>query len=286
MKMSLPVLSEATLIATDEYPLRASALPKINDCPASVFLQQSFWIESDDDEPGGEAAQTGNLLHSGAADYHRLKMMDPAATEEARREVGLKALEEARAKFPGGDLRRAKKHYEAYVADPKNQEATVIRCEEKVRCELPPAPFDPTGRPVVIRGTLDQLRLVDGTLQVYDIKTGKAFYGWKALDHYMTQQAAYVLAAKQTYGKDHPGVTFEPGGLICTEGYVSATASQVYWFHKWSFDDIPLILQNVVNQVAAARMQRLGFTPSSDACRWCEHKNFSNCTSFFKDHVH
>lgn len=286
MMMSLPVLSEAHLIATEEYPLRASALPRINECPASVFLQQAFWIETDENEPGGESAQTGNLMHAGAADYHRLKMLDPTASEEARKEVGLKALEAARAKFPGGDVRRAKKHYEAYVADPKNQEAQVIRCEEKVRCKLPPAPFDPTGQPVVIRGTLDQLRLVDGVLQVFDIKTGKMYYGFKALDHYMTQQAAYVEAAKQTWGELYKGTPIEPGALICTEGYVSTSASQVYWWHKWSYDDIPLILQNVVNQVAAARMQRLGFTPSSDACRWCEHKNFSNCTGFFKEHVH
>lgn len=286
MLMPLPVLSEAHLIATDQYPLRASALPKINDCPASVFLQQAFWIETDDDAPGGEAAQTGNLMHSGAADYHRMKMNDPNVTEDARREAGLRALEAARDRFPAGDVKRAKKHLEAYIADPKNSEAKVVRCEERLKCRLPPAPFDPTFQPVVIRGTVDQLRLVDGELQVYDIKTGKGFYGYKALDHYMTQQAAYVVAAKQTWGDQYPGVPVEPGGLICTEGYVSSTASQVFWFHKWSYDDIPLILQNVVNQVAMARMQRLGFTPSTDACRWCEHKNFSNCTGFFREHIH
>lgn len=282
---TLPLFSESTEIATERYPLRASALPKINECSASVFLSMQFWkLDTDDDGLGGEAAQTGNLMHEGAAAFHRLDK----GTPEERLEAGLAALRASREKFPGGDAKRAEKIFQAYAADEENQEAKVLKVEEKVNCVLPPAPFDLTGKPVVIRGTLDQVRLVNGNIpQVFDIKTGKKYYGMVALDHYMTQQAAYTVAAQQTWGQEFLAAGYgqvEPGALICTDGYFRPNG-RVSWFHQWSYDDIPLILQNVVNQVAAARMKRLGFAPSTDACRWCEHKKFSNCKAFYHDHV-
>lgn len=278
MRVTLPVLSDARKIATREYPLRASALPKIDQCPASVFLSQALWLPGDDDDPGGEAAQTGNLVHSAAKTFHDLSMLPP----EERREAGLKALEAAREKFPGGDPKKAKKHFLAYASDPQNSEAKVVKVEQKVWAEIPPSPLDPTGEPVVIRGTLDQLRIRDGIAVVDDIKTGSHYYGLKALDHYRTQQAAYVLAARQTFGKEFGDI--EPGALICTDGYFRPEG-RVFWYHKWSADLIPMILQNVVNQVAAARAKLLGFSPSIETCRWCEHKNFENCSTFARDHI-
>jgi hypothetical protein len=156
-----------------------------------------------------------------------------------------------------------------------------------VYCTLPPAPWDSTGQPVVIRGKIDQVRLIGGAPTVLDIKTGRKYYGITALDHYMTQQAAYTLAAQQTWGQEFLAAGYgpvEPGPLICTDGYFRPNG-KVFWHHKWAADDIPLILQNVVNQVAAARMKRMGFAPSTDACQWCEHKKFSNCKAFYEDHV-
>jgi hypothetical protein len=285
-RMTLPVLSDAHLIATPEYPLRASALPKINECPASVFLQMSFWLPGDDDEGGGEAAQTGNLVHSAAAVYHRV----PGDPLPQRTEAGLDALHEATKKFPAGDVRRAEKIFQAYAADPENSEATVVRVEQKVTFSIPCAPWDVTKQPVYIRGTLDQLRIdADGVPRVDDIKTGRKFYGEVALDHYMTQQAAYVLGAQAVWGKDF-AQTIQPGALICTDGYFrpkdrGTGRHRVRFHHKWDLALIPLILQSVVTQVAAARMGALGFQPSVDACRWCEHKNFMNCTTFYTEHT-
>lgn len=281
MAYTLPLVTDATLIATDKYPLRASALPKINECPASVFLSEEFWhIDEDDTETGGEAAQTGNLVHSAAHAFHTEALGLPP---DNRTEAGLAALEAAREKFPAGDPKRARKIFQAYAADKANQEAEVVASEQKIICRLPPAPFDPTGQPVVIRGTLDQVRIVNGVPTVHDIKTGKKFYGLVALDHYMTQQAAYTLGARQTWG-DKWGAPVEPGTLICTDGYFRPNG-RVFWYHSWGVERIPLILQNVVTQVAAARMKFLGFASSTDACQWCEHKKFANCSAFYSEHL-
>lgn len=285
MKQTLPLVTDAREIATERYPLRASALPKLNECPGSVFLSAEFWQLTDqDDEGGGVSAQTGNLVHAAANIYHTF----PAGSDLQRRlEAGMAALEAARQKFPIGEVPRAKKIFQAYATDKENQEAEVIRNEHKVIAKLPPAPFDPTGKPVVIRGTLDQVRLIDGVPKVFDIKTGRMYYGRVALDHYMTQQAAYTLAAQQTWGEEFKAAGLprvEPGALICTDGYFRPMG-QVMWHHGWDFEDIPLILQNVVTQVAAARMKMVNLTPSTDACRWCEFKKFSACKSFYQDHV-
>lgn len=284
MKQTLPLVTNALEIATKKFPLRASALPKLNDCPASVFMSAEFWqLNFDDDEGGGAAAQTGNLVHSGAAVYHTMTDADIAA----RLEAGMAALEAAREKFPLGEVGRAKKIFKAYAEDKENAEAEVVKVEQKVWAELPPAPFDPTGQPVVIRGTLDQIRIVGGVPKVFDIKTGRRYYGQVALDHYMTQQAAYTLAAQQTWGKEFQEAGYpeiEPGALLCTDGYFRPQG-RLTWHHKWDTSDIPLILQNVVTQVAAARMQMVNFTPRLDNCNWCEFKRFSTCKAFYQDHV-
>jgi hypothetical protein len=284
IRQTLPLVTNATEIATERFPLRASALPKIQSCPASVFMSAEFWKLSDtDEEGGGAAAQTGNLVHSAANMFHLL----PEAEQAQRLEAGLAALEQARERFPIGEVGRAKKIFEAYANDKENKEAKVIRNESKVTAKLPPAPFDPTGLPVVIRGTLDQVRLINGVPKVFDIKTGRMYYGKIALDHYMTQQAAYVVAADQTWGAEFAAEGLprvEPGALICTDGYFRPMG-QVQWHHSWEFDDIPLILQNVVVQVAAARQKMVSMIPSVDSCRWCEFKKFQVCKSFYQEHV-
>jgi hypothetical protein len=277
--ITLPLLTNQADIATDRFPLRASALPNLLECPASVLMSQKFWVPGED-EGGGKPAQTGNLVHSAAAVFHRTP-----GTPEDRTEAGLAALEAARSKFPLGEVARAKKHWLAYAADPKNQEAEVVKCEETLTARLPPSPLDPTKKPVVVRGHLDQLRREpDGRLTVYDIKTGARFYGQVALDHYMVQQAAYVYGAWQTWKDEFPGARFDAGALICTEGYFKPMG-RPYWYHKWNLKGTLLILRPVVNAVAAARAGLLDFRPSTETCKWCDHKSFANCSAFYEDHV-
>jgi hypothetical protein len=277
--IALPLLTSSAEIATEDYPLRASALPRLLECPASVFLTAHYWLRDSEDDLGGEASQTGNLVHAAAAVFHR----EPGSAHQ-RTEAGKQALEAARSEFPGGDAPRARKIWERYAADPQNIEAEAVRVEEKVVARLDPAPWDVTRKPIVIRGTLDQLRYNprDKAWQVCDIKTGRQFYGPTALNHYITQQAAYVLGARQTWGHLYPDI--EPGALICTDGYFRRKG-RVFWWHQWSSGTIPLILQSVVTHVAAARMKALGFQPGDDVCKYCEYKNFSTCSAFYKDHV-
>lgn len=263
---SLPVLSQANLIGTDARPIRASSLPKLLECPGSVILTEEFWkMNLSDDDGSGPAAQTGSLIHAGADAFHKHE------SEKA----GLEALEASAPGFPLADRTRAEKHYRAYVSDPKNKNAKVVQCEQKVRIEIPPSPLDPTGMPVIIRGTLDQIRQdSDGYKTVWDIKTGATYYGVRALNHYVAQQAAYTLAG---------GEDVFPGGLICTEGYFKKPP-KVFFKYTCTKVDMMYIMEQVADIVARARMGRI-WRNSGDSCERCVHKSFEKCTDYMKGHA-
>jgi len=263
--ITLPIVSSRELIATATRPLRASSLPKLLECPGRVFLSEEFWqLMIDDSDDSGPAAQTGSLLHVGAEAFHK--------TQDT--EAGRVAIDTFRVNFPKADSKRALKIYEAYIADPKNKNARIIQLEQKIKYEHPCAPFDPTGQPICIIGTLDQIReSEDGKKTVWDIKTGTTYYGTKAINHYMAQQAAYTLAS---------GV--EPGGLICTDGYFRP-GGKVFFRYECTLEDFKQALDSVAVYVAFARMGRVIRT-SGDYCDYCDHKNFNNCSSFVKGHTY
>jgi hypothetical protein len=260
---TLPVLSASELIATAARPLRASALPRLLECAGRVLLTEEFWgLRMDDSEDSGAAAQTGSLVHAAAEAFH--KGGD-----------GNDAIEVFRGKYPKGDPVRARKIFAAYSADPKNKDAKIVALETKITYAIRAAPFDPTGEPVIVNGTLDQVREdSDGYRTVWDIKTGVNFYGTKALHHYAAQQALYTLAA---------GEDVYPGGLICTDGYFRP-GGKVFFQYKVTRADMVQMLTKVAALVAFARMGQVIRTPG-DVCEWCPHKTFEGCSSYVRDHV-
>jgi hypothetical protein len=234
----------------------------------SVFLDHS-------DSDGGPAAQTGNLVHSAAAAFHQ---------NGASAEAGLAALEAARQQFPRGDAVAARKRFGAYAADPQNATAKVPYVEHRVKLVLAPAHDDPTGEPIVIEGTLDQIRLDfdDGRgksypgLTVWDIKNGDRLDSNESLDEHRVQQAVYVLAARQSLGKD-----VQAGGLILMPGYDKPRGRR---FIPWtmSLDLCMLVCAPIVQAVSLVRQGIPVFRSSPDNCRYCEVKPFPHCASMYR----
>lgn len=247
-------------------PLRPSRVAKFLGCPMSVVL--TMW---DEDKGGGTAAQTGNLVHDAAEAYHKAR--------EDRVAAGMKALAAARSQFPEGDPIKAEAIFRSYAADRANQEAVVVWCEEPVTLTLAPAPEDPTGKPVVITGTLDQVRR-DFTcprgvfypgLSVWDIKTGARFDADDTVNEYLIQQATYTLAARQTLD-----ASVTPGGLIYTPGY-EKTRSRRFVGLPLTIPQCNILLAPVVHWVAAVRRGVPCFKPSAEACKFCPAKPWPNC---------
>lgn len=270
--LALPLLTESNaaphpdlrLFASEERPLRPSKSAKFGGCPMGVLL--SMWVES----LGNKAAQTGNLVHDACEFFHKAKEGDRVA-------AGLAALERAREQFPDGDAEKARTIFRAYSADPENEGADVVWCEEPVTLRLAPAPEDPTGLPVVIKGTLDQVRRdrKDRKLRVWDIKTGERLDSRETADEYAIQQAVYTLAARQTLDPE-----IETGGLIYTPAYAKARGKPFISLRQ-TVDECIVLVSPLVHWVAAIRKGIPLFKPSADNCRFCDLKPWPTCRQTF-----
>lgn len=247
-------------------PLRPSSLHRLVACPMSAFLT---WSPPGENSLGGKSAQTGNLVHAAVKIYHQ-------TAGDVR--AGAEALAAARAEFPDGDVKEAEKIFAAYVADPKNQAAQVVWAEQPVRVEIEAAPGDPTGEPIIVEGTLDQVRRdADGFpgLSVWDVKTGDYLSSTEIVDEHRVQQACYVLAARETLD---PSIV--PGGIIYTPAYAKARG-RVFLPLKMTVETCRMLLLNVAHSVSLIRRGVPLYRPSADACRWCPVRPYEQCSSQF-----
>jgi RecB family exonuclease len=250
-----------------EQPLRASALPMLVRCPFSFMLALS---NIDEDSIPGVAADTGSAVHFAARAWHTVSRKD---NQEA---LELMALN--RNDYPAADLERAKRHAEKYFADPRNQQAKIVLCEEKISVTIEAAPEDVTKRPIVINGTLDQVREENGQLAVWDIKTGKRLSGYAMLDDHCLQLAAYMLGAKQKLNR-----RIAKSGIIRTEDYVSRGAAKpVFWASPMTQDDALLHMLSVRRIVAMIRNRHLYHAPG-EHCNWCLPGKTSECLPLLQE---
>lgn len=252
-------------------PLRCSKLDTVVKCPISVVLSMG---EAEDE--GGKAAQTGSLAHLAVAAFH----LEPDLQRKVQ--AGLAALRDGLPRFPHGDPEDATRHFQGYAGDPRNLNAIIARdaagspvVERKVSISLPPHPSDPTGQPIYIHGTLDQIRLTERGPGVCDLKTG-AKSGWEMIHDYAYQQSAYVVAARASGFPDAV-----PGQIIRTGGYRTRTAKGVspdgvFWAMPWTVDDCWMILDRLRLAVAQIRAGEVGFGPGPQ-CTYCKHGGLQEC---------
>ena len=238
---------------TEARFLRPSSLDKLMACPMSVLL-----AEEDD---GSEGAHVGTCVHKGVEAWH----------QTLSSEAALGAMRAALKTFPAisaTGVRKAETWTAAYIADPKNNVMLTGRIEVPVTLRL-------TGN-VWIKGTLDQLRRDDsGRLTVWDMKTGAWLSAQEARLAYQYQQAAYVLAARQTLGVD-----VFPGGLIYANAY-SDTRPQPFVSMQVSIEDCEALMEEVrltVMDICAGRVR----TTPGPACKWCKQPKFPLCLRKFR----
>lgn len=227
------------------------------------------WLEEDGNS--NSAADTGSLMHAGAAAYHKT-----VGDEDFRKQVGEESLIASLDKFPEGNVEKALDIFRSYAADPKNSGANVVFVEEPVRLVLPCAPNDPTGQDVVFQGTLDQVREFQGTLQVWDIKTGAGKDANQSLSEYLLQQAVYTLAARQTLSPN-----IQTGGLIYTPGYEKPRGRRFLPLGL-NVEQCTSLLTPLVHIVSLIRQGVPLFTPSAGACMYCPVRPYTNCIPMYQ----
>lgn len=142
---------------------------------------------------------------------------------------------------------------------------------------LPPHEIDPTGRMVVLQGTLDQVRETPQGLRLYDVKTGRT-EGVQMLDLYAYQVAAYCVMATELLGEP-----VAPGALIRTAGYlrpgvVPATEPPgVFFSVPWGLADCRGLLDAVRLAVANIRCGEVNFGPGYHCAATCPARGLQTC---------
>jgi len=254
---------------TERYPLRASGLPSLGICPMRHFLTFQGLLA----DPGNAAAEVGSLVHEIVAGWHRNGFDEDAAVA---------AVGDWRQRFPlvaaAGRYGDALAHARGYCADPRNKVRPVL-IEQPVSLALPPHETDPTGRMVVIQGTLDQVRETPAGLRLFDVKTGRT-EGAQMMDAYAYQVAAYCVMATELLGEP-----VAPGALIRTAGYLvkdSAPAEEppgVFFHLPWTLADCRDLLDAVRLVVASVRRREVAFGPGAHCDSTCPARGLQACLS-------
>jgi hypothetical protein len=210
-----------------------------------------------------QAADTGSAVHKAAASWHNSGQDVAEALRVMRAQL---------AEYPDADLADAEQQFRCYTRDPRNTKAEIVAVEQKVSFALDPAEEDPTGQPIVVNGTLDQIRRIDGTPYVWDIKTSNAERksGWTLVQEYTMQLAAYSVGATKLLG-----VPVHPGGVIRTRAYTLKSSRKpenepdgVFNWVEFGLRECSVLLDTVRLYVALVRRGNLWPVPGSH-CSWC-----------------
>ena len=248
---------------TRANPLRASKLPLLNKCSWSYAMIAL----SVNDDRSGPAADTGSAAHAAVEAWH-LSGQDSAVAIAAMREL-------APVKFPLADLKQAEKFFRSYTADPRNSKAEIVLLEEQVELTLDPHFMDSTGQPILIHGTLDQVRRQNAQLVLTDLKTGGMLRGHQMVHEHALQLIVYQLGAEKVLGERVPQAQvlrvqdYERGGPV---------------FHAcpWRRSDVELLLDGIRLHTAMVRMGRAYPNPGGH-CDWCPARGLGGCLTILKE---
>lgn len=256
-------MPEMSDFGSEEYPLRCSALPTLPRCTWRATMLHLGLISDD----SGKAADTGSAVHRAVEVWHKEKDVAGA----------LAAVRAHLSDFPQADLDEVRLHFTPYANDPRNAECDLVHNELPVKFRLPPHESDPTGSPIFVRGTLDQIRRERGQLFLWDVKTSQKD-GWTLAHEHALQLAAYCRGASETLG-----VTVYPGGIIRTRGYRTRGAPPaetrppgVFFGAPFATHQIDALLESVRLAVAQIRGGSVQLGPG-EWCSYCPAMGLDSC---------
>lgn len=209
----------------------------------------------------GVAADTGSAAHKAIALWHTIA--------RGNIDAALVGMVQALQEYPKADLEDAEKLFRSYSSDRANQTARIVAIEQKVTFTISPSESDPTGKPIVIMGTFDQIRDDRDVWKLWDYKTGKPD-GDDMVDDHTLQLAAYCYGATQHFKR-----IVEPGGIIRGRGYTSRSG-KVFFGVRWSYSHVSVLLDSLRETVAMIRRGNV-FPVQGKYCWYCPHGGPENC---------
>ncbi len=278
--------------ATKDCPLRGSALTALFRCAGSKVGDM---IEEHDDT-GGKAAHSGTAVGRAIEVYHATELDFDSIMDQVKKESN-----EAERPFPKADWGEVGRMFRNYTLDSRNPRSAVLpeSLEEVVELELPPHELDPTGKPVYLTGHLDQVRFVNGTFEIWDLKAGKPT-GWEMLTEYAYQQVVYASAYKAKY----PERKVAWGGIIRLRDYLAEKKrvpnpdydpkirgmrktidvkdpieeARLFYHCSFAVKHYKLILDAIRLKVAMVRAGKTEIRPHAGSCRFCVYQHVDKCT--------
>jgi len=250
-----------TTFATAERPIRMSGTPGLIRCQLRTLMKFLQELQ----EESGPDADTGSAVHEAVRAWH-------AGGDPGR---ALESMREALARYPLADLGDAAHQFLNYTQDPRNQDAQIVLLEQEVACCLEADSTDPTGQPVYLIGTPDQVRRgPDGLLRVYDIKTSRRD-GWVLMQEHAYQIAAYCMGASAMLGEP-----VHPGALILTRRYSRTDPMMkpagIFWEFAWDHSHLAAFMDGIRRAVAAVRGGRAAPQPG-EHCKYCLARGIEGC---------
>lgn len=252
-------MKDLKLFGTAAFPVHPSAMRVLVACPWRMAM---LFLSADEGE-SGPAADTGSAVHKAAHALHTGKGVAEA----------LGVMQAEKHQYPLADLQDAASLFLCYSGDPRNRDAKVVLCEEKIKFTIRAAEGDPTGEAIEVEGTVDQVRLDDyGRYTCDDIKTSKRDPS-EVRNESTFQMAAYCIGASLKLG-----APVHPGRLIFPRRYDARDLanSKVFYHFNFKFEDIEQILLPVRLKVAQIRRGELYHVPNSD-CKWCHKRDPDIC---------
>lgn len=238
-------------------------------------------LMADTDDEGGTPAQTGSLTHAGVAAFHKEK-----GGLEIRKKAAWDAIAKFKSGFPLADLDETRLFITPYMDDPRNIHALFAKwsdgedaVEKGVEFTLPAHRMDPTGAPIYVQGTFDQIRMVNGVPRVYDLKTGKKT-GWEMIHDYAVQLAAYTYGARQVFPDAEPGYIIRNYGYRVRGANLPAPDG-IFWSMPFKWNAIDILLDKVRLEVALIRIGEINFNPGPH-CTYCEFEGLTGCLPRFE----
>lgn len=256
--MELTLKIDLTKFATKDKPLRSSSLPMLLQCNLrSVLL---FAREFEDSV--GAAAHTGSAIHKAVEFWHQSFEYASSLSETKAQEKD----------YPKVDWSEVELYFRPYTNDPRNKDAKMLgKCESPFTFTLE----EKETEPIVISGTIDQIRLDRGLNVVYDLKTGRTYGGKELLNVYAAQLAAYWLGAESL------GHKIDRVGVISPYAYRSQKAvglspEGVFWFSPLTKQDCMHILSIVARKVRQIRTGVVDFAMGPH-CQFCPAGGPATC---------
>lgn len=251
------------MIGSPSNPLSISSLN-------SMALCNGLWIL--DDRGSSAAADTGTALGRCVELWHRDG--EPKDADPIVASVKLEAPVASRP-FTLARWEEVEKMFRGYYQDPRN--AGVVETwslERPVRLELPAHESDSTQQPIHFLGHLDQVRRVGESLEVWDLKSGKAD-GLDMVNNYAFQLALYTLALATEYPRVRVGGIIRSRGYIC-RGKPEPGQHNTHFCQPINLDVCRTLASRIAFMVARMRDRRVDLSPGSH-CSFCSAGGLSSC---------